>query len=204
MKSGITAIVGIIGFVFSLSLFAEGDPVAGREKAFTCTGCHAAPGMRNVYPSYRVPKIAGQNAEYLIEAMRAYREELRTHATMHAQIAQFADQDIENIAVYFSQINVKPATSVISAFKGDPLAGKSKATLCITCHGEGNTTQSPATPILSGQYEDYIIHSLKSYQSGERENAIMASTVATLNDEDIQDIAAYYAIMESRIYTPAE
>ncbi len=204
MKSGITAIVGIIGFIFSLSLFAEGDPAAGREKAFTCTGCHAAPGMRNVYPSYRVPKIAGQNTEYLIEAMRAYREGLRTHATMHAQTAQFTDQDIENIAAYFSQSDVEPATSVISAFKGNPSAGKSKATLCIVCHGEGSTTQSSATPILSGQYEDYIIHSLKSYQSGERENAIMAPTVATLNDEDIQDIAAYYAAMESKIFTPAE
>ena len=90
-------------FMFgSLSALAEGDADAGRQKAETCLGCHAAPNIENVYPMYRVPKVAGQHAEYLAAALKAYRDGQRPHKTMQANAANLSDQDIEDIAAYFA------------------------------------------------------------------------------------------------------
>ncbi len=105
IKSGILAFAIVIAFVLPAQAQAEGDAAAGRDKSFTCSGCHAVAGMRNAYPGYTVPKIAGQNYDYLLAALKAYREGSREHATMHAQSAQFSDQDIEDIATYFSTLS---------------------------------------------------------------------------------------------------
>ncbi len=80
----------------------QADVAAGRDKSFTCTGCHSSPGYRNAYPGYNVPKIGGQKADYIESALKAYRDSTRQHSTMHAQIAQMSDEDIADIAEYFS------------------------------------------------------------------------------------------------------
>src|SRR5210317_1559927 len=84
------------------SAFAAGDIQAGKIKAYTCTGCHGIPGYNNVYPTYKVPKIAGQNYEYLIAALKAYRAGERHHSTMELQAASLSDTDIEDISAYFA------------------------------------------------------------------------------------------------------
>ena len=84
---------------------AEGDPVAGRKKSETCLGCHAAPNFENTYPMYRVPKVGGQHPEYLTAALKAYRDGLRSHKTMQANASNLSDQDIADIAAYFSSVN---------------------------------------------------------------------------------------------------
>jgi cytochrome c553 len=83
---------------------AEGDPEAGRVKSYTCTGCHGIPGYNNVYPTYKVPKIGGQNQPYLVVALKAYRSGERTHSTMNLQAQSLSDQDIEDIAAYFASL----------------------------------------------------------------------------------------------------
>ena len=204
VKSGLSFIVGALCLLASLNLSAQGDVNAGREKSFTCTGCHSAPGMRNVYPAYKVPKIGGQNADYLKQALRAYRDGARTHHTMHAQTAQFTDEDIDNVAAYFSQLPAESSRSAMLSFKGNASAGKEKATVCLVCHGEGNKTQNTITPIISGQYEDYILHALRSYKSGDRSDPVMGATINAFSDADFKDLAAYYAALESSIFTPSE
>lgn len=92
----------------------------------------------------------------------------------------------------------------IQASAGDAVAGKEKAALCLTCHGEGDKVQGVGTPIISGQYKDYLIHAMKSYRSGERNNPIMAGFSANLSDKDIEDIAEFYSRMESKLFTPVE
>ena len=98
------------GGVAALGLFAaapgataEGDAEAGQWKALTCMGCHGIEGYANVYPTYRVPKIGGQHAVYLVEALKAYRAGMRAHKTMRAQAASLSDQDIEDLAAWFSK-----------------------------------------------------------------------------------------------------
>jgi len=81
---------------------AAGSPEAGRLKANTCMGCHGIPGYTNVYPTYRVPKLGGQSAEYLAIALKAYRTGERPHKTMQAQTANLTDQDIEDIAAFLA------------------------------------------------------------------------------------------------------
>lgn len=86
---------------------AEGDAKAGQVKALPCMGCHAIPGYSNVYPTYHVPKVGGQHAQYLVAALKAYRDGQRSHPTMTAQAATLSDQDIEDIAAFFA--TQKPA-----------------------------------------------------------------------------------------------
>jgi len=81
---------------------AAGDIEAGEIKANTCTGCHGIPGYNNVYPTYKVPKIGGQNYEYLILALKSYRADERDHPTMSLQAQSLSDQDIEDISAYFA------------------------------------------------------------------------------------------------------
>lgn len=82
--------------------FAAGNPEDGELKAYTCTGCHGIPGYSNIYPTYKVPKVGGQNYEYLVAALKAYRNGERNHPTMELQAESMSDADIEDVAAYFS------------------------------------------------------------------------------------------------------
>ncbi len=90
---------GLLGTT-TMPVSAEGDPVAGRQAAETCMGCHAIEGYFNVYPSYHVPRIAGQSAGYIAAALKAYRDGGRQHGTMHANAANLTDEAIANIAAF--------------------------------------------------------------------------------------------------------
>jgi len=81
----------------------EADPVRGEQIAATCMGCHAVQGSRNAYPSYRVPRIGGQNAQYMVDALKAYQAGTRNHPTMRAQAANLTEQDMRDISAYFSE-----------------------------------------------------------------------------------------------------
>ena len=83
---------------------ADGDIEAGKLKAYTCTGCHGIPGYNNTYPTYHVPRLGGQHADYIVIALKAYRDGLRDHSTMTAQAASLSDQDIADIAAYFGSL----------------------------------------------------------------------------------------------------
>jgi len=85
------------------------------------------------------------------------------------------------------------AASAASA--GNPELGKAKSGTCVACHGEDGRGTAPNFPVLAGQYADYLELALKQYRSGERDNALMAPMAAGLSDDDIADLAAYYAAM---------
>jgi cytochrome c553 len=83
---------------------AAGDAKAGRVKSEACLGCHGIPSYHNTYPSYHVPKLSGQHAEYLVAALKAYRDGQRTHATMNAQVAAMSEQDMADIAAFWQSL----------------------------------------------------------------------------------------------------
>ncbi|MBW4048722.1 MAG: cytochrome c [Proteobacteria bacterium] len=89
------------------SVHAEGDKAAGRKLVYTCAGCHGVPGYSNAYPQYPVPKIAGQNEQYIINALHGYQAGDRKHPTMDAQAQSLSDTDIQNIAAYLSSLAAK-------------------------------------------------------------------------------------------------
>lgn len=83
--------------------FSDADIQAGERLANTCLGCHAVEGLRNAYPSYRVPKIGGQTAQFLFDSLKAYRDGTRSHRTMQAQARHLSEQEMRDIAAFFAQ-----------------------------------------------------------------------------------------------------
>jgi cytochrome c553 len=82
---------------------AVGNPEAAKAKVSMCIGCHGIPGYHASFPEvYSVPMIAGQNAQYLQAALRAYAAGERTHPTMDAVAKSLSDQDIADLAAYYS------------------------------------------------------------------------------------------------------
>jgi cytochrome c553 len=82
----------------------QGDAAQGKQLAYTCTGCHGIDQYKNAYPSYRVPKIGGQNEQYLRNALTSYAKGERNHPTMKAQAQSFSPKDIADIAAYLSSL----------------------------------------------------------------------------------------------------
>ncbi len=81
---------------------AAGDAAAGKTKAFTCMGCHGIPDYNNVYPTFHVPKLGGQHAEYIVAALQEYAKGQRKHGTMQAQASTLSEQDMQDIAAFFA------------------------------------------------------------------------------------------------------
>lgn len=90
---------------FAAPALANGDAAKGKVLAYTCTGCHGITGYKNIYPHYSVPKIGGQNYQYLVAALTAYQNGDRQHPTMQAQAQSFTADDIANIAAYLSSVD---------------------------------------------------------------------------------------------------
>jgi len=86
------------------ALSLKGDPAKGHTLTYTCQGCHGITGYKNAYPSYHVPRIGGQSAQYLASALTEYRDGKRKHPTMQAQAQSFSPQDIADIAAYLSTV----------------------------------------------------------------------------------------------------
>ena len=102
-------ILGFVGLWFYLGCsfaIAAGDIEAGANKVSMCVGCHGIPNYKTAFPkTYRVPRIAGQKVEYLVSALKAYREGQRSHPSMKAVAGSMTDQDIADIAAYYSSLN---------------------------------------------------------------------------------------------------
>ena len=97
--------------------------------------------------------------------------------------------------------SVLPQTSLAI---GDSVEGRKKAQACLTCHRKGNAVLGENTPIISGQYQDYLINALRDYRSGWRQHPVMNDLAATLSDQDIEDISAYYSGLKSRLSDPTQ
>jgi len=78
---------------------------------------------------------------------------------------------------------------------GDSAAGEGKAATCAGCHGADGKAISPEYPNLAGQHASYIAKQLTDYRDGNRANALMSPMAASLSDQDILDLAAYFADM---------
>lgn len=81
----------------------------------------------------------------------------------------------------------------------DIAAGKEKSATCAGCHGVDGNSPSPAFPKLAGQHADYVAKQLKDFQSGARQDPTMVAMVAALTDDDINNLAAFYAGQEVKV-----
>ena len=101
-----------------------------------------------------------------------------------------------NSSIQILLISLLVSMPGIALAKGNPAAGQEKAATCEACHGKDGNSIDPNYPNLEGQHYSYLVKALSDYRSGNRTNAIMASFAANLSNQDIEDLAAWYASQE--------
>ncbi|MGA8706660.1 MAG: cytochrome c [Steroidobacteraceae bacterium] len=188
------ALLATCALGFYTPAHGAGDPARGKELSYTCLGCHGIPDYKNVYPTYSVPELGGQHADYIVAALKEYKGGQRSHATMHQQAASLSDQDMQDIAAYFGSDTLKPTAAAVGE-------APAKVALCGSCHGKNGVGITGDYPDLAGQHADYLTRALQEYKHGDRKNAIMPNFANPLTDEDIREIAEYYSKQNPPLHT---
>ncbi len=169
----------------SLQAFAEKTP---EELSSTCLGCHGVVSYNNIYPTYKVPKLGNQHKDYIVSALKAYRSGERLHPTMRAHAVNLSDVEISKIADYFSSFKLSE-----QKIQSSDIKMIDEANSCVGCHGADGNSMIPSFPKIAGQYEDYLYQALKSYQNGQRTNAIMSGIASTLNEKQMKKLSKYFS-----------
>ena len=177
--------------ILAQTAIADGDIAAGKELGYTCLGCHGIEGYRNAYPSYRVPKLGGQKAAYLVTALNGYRDGTRAHPTMVVQASSLSDQEIEDVAAYLASIGGETVSS--GGSESQPFE---KAQTCTACHGNNGVSVNAIWPTLAGQHEDYLLQAMNSYRDGSRTEPVMGAQAAMIEEKDVALLAKYFASLE--------
>jgi cytochrome c553 len=185
-----------------LPIALEGNAERGEVIGETCKGCHGIPGYFNASPAYHVPKLGGQNADYLEVALQGYRRGTRGHATMQAQASSLSDQDIADVAAFFSTIEGEAETGRTTASAAVIDAGRTKAATCVACHGPEGVAAAPQWPNLAGQHETYLTEALGQYKSGSRVDLVMNPLMGPLDEDSIEELAAFFASQPHLHNTP--
>ncbi len=175
---------------------ASGNVNTGKKIATQqCAGCHGIDG-NSINPT--MPSLTGQNQEYLVKAIKAYRDGKRKNALMRTAAKNLKDSSIQNLSAYFAAQQPKKVVGTDSdsgAF--DPIGDGAKiAASCNGCHGDNGNSTNKGIPSLSRLHPTYLNAAIKAYQDGTRKHETMKSLVALLSDMDIEKVSFYYAIQE--------
>lgn len=201
------ALAGTLGAATAADI--KGDAQAGAQKNAMCIGCHGIPGYHASFPRvYKVPMISGQKADYIAAALTAYRKGDRRHPSMRGIAGSLSDQDIADLAAYYSQHGHDAATTP-PADAALPAALQDKLAACVACHGANfSTPTTPGAPRLAGQHADYLAVAMRNYQAPGavvgNNNAIMAPMVKDLSLGDIRAIADYLSGLPGELHTIPE
>lgn len=107
----VSATLAITASAAEVQAPAAGNAEAGRHKTSMCVGCHNIPGYKTAFPVvYSVPKLDGQHAAYIVSALRAYKSGERRHPSMRAVAASLSDQDMADLAAFYSGAPQKSAS----------------------------------------------------------------------------------------------
>ncbi|MBT8441293.1 MAG: cytochrome c, partial [Gammaproteobacteria bacterium] len=95
-------------------------------------------------------------------------------------------------------------TPIAASAAGDPVRGKQLAVQCFACHGVDGNSPSPVNPRIGGQHEEYLLLALKAYADGERPNSLMSGAVLDKSEQDLMDMAAYFASQSPAASAPGD
>ena len=176
---------------------AAGSKQAGQAKSVPCVACHGVDG-NSANPEW--PTIAGQHEAYLVRSLKAFRDGGRQNALMTPMAAGLADEDIADLAAWFSSQTARGGETEPSKLKlGQKVyrAGdmKEETMACAGCHGPaGRGNPLASYPAIQGQHATYVAAQLRAYRSGARTsdaNQMMRSVAARLSDAEIDAVASY-------------
>jgi len=187
----------VLAFLAAGAAFAEGSAEAGQSKSATCVACHGVDG-NSVNPEW--PTIAGQHGSYIVKQLKAFKAGARQNGLMSPMAQPLSDQDIEDLAAYFSSQTARGGEADKSKVgAGQKLYRGGNATTavaaCIACHGpNGRGNVAAGYPSIRGQHAKYVEMQLAAYKSGQRgtdPNKMMRDVASRLSTEEIAAVAAY-------------
>lgn len=199
MKRLLLATAATLGIFSSAQagVFVNGDVDAGKTKSAACAACHGVDG-NSLVPAN--PKLAGQNAKYLVAQLQYFKSGERDNAIMKGMAAGLSDQDMADIAVYFETQKPKiGAADETLVHRGEQIyrGGDKDASIpaCIGCHGpQGEGNPGSNFPSLAGQHTDYVRGQLYAYRKEQRVNPkadIMMGVTRYMSDKDIDAVSSY-------------
>jgi len=198
MSAKLAALLPLLAAVgLSTTCLAAGTKEAGQTKSTACIACHGLDG-NSANPEW--PSIAGQNNAYLVRQLKAFRDGQRQNPLMTPMATPLSDQDIDDLAAYFSAQTVHggeadPAQLELGqrVYRSGNLKGQ--VTSCAGCHGPAGHGNAPAGyASLHGQHATYVAAQLRAYKSGERAtdpNQMMRNVAALLSDQEMDAVASY-------------
>jgi cytochrome c553 len=161
----------------------------GAAATEACGVCHGADGNSEIPGT---PSLAGQQPLYFVAAVRAYLSGVRNFSTMEHSLRGLSNIDVQNMALYYAS---QTPTKRGAPAAGDPKVGEPLSAQCGGCHGAHGVSHDAATPSLAGQDALYLVIATKAYRDDTRQHDVM---LADSSDQEIENIAAFYAVQESR------
>ncbi len=212
-KIRLSVSIVVLAWAMALSANAQefkGDAKAGEKKVALCIGCHGIEGYQASFPEvYKVPKIAGQGAGYIVSALTAYKKTDRKHPTMRGIAVGLSDQDIADVAAYYEGLGkLAGATAPGKAADGNAHAVELvKKGACVSCHGESfSKPVNSSYPKIAGQHADYLFVALKAYKSEGnstwgRGNPIMGGVAKQFSYAELKELASYVSSLPGELKT---
>ncbi len=205
ITGGLGLLLGV-GLAAGQAVALEGDAERGQAAAGTCVACHQADGSgMNVPGGESWPRLAGMDADYIAKQLHDFQEGRRQSASMLPFANMLDDQQIVDVAAYYSEMPVTEAQGgddVDDALlaRGEQLAlrGDWDAYIvsCMSCHGPRNEGAGSDFPGISSQHAGYIESQLRAWQADERRNDpqnLMGAVAKRMSDEDIRAVSAWLA-----------
>lgn len=204
--------------LFCLLCLAAGLPVSAaaaqekvevdggmRSRVLACTACHGLEGRATPLGYY--PRIAGKPAGYLYQQLLHFRDGRRSYPQMAYLLEHLTDAYLQEMAVYFSQLDVPyaapPALQLPEATleKGRRLVERGDAArgipACVQCHGAALTGVAPSVPGLLGLPRDYLNSQLGAWKTGQRRAAApdcMARIAQSMTPDDVSAVSGWLAV----------
>lgn len=192
----------IAAALLALAAAAAAGSVAGQqvrpveEILMVCGGCHNPdPGTLPASEAQRIPRLGGQQPQYLRVALEAYRTRQRDHFYMRGMAAGLRGAELDAAVRYLSGSDAGPATAGVAAGPAPQAALR-----CIACHG--STAQppvTPQTPRLAGQHAPYLEAAFMAYAVNARRHEVMSSQARSANgtpalsEEELRQVASWFS-----------
>ena len=187
MKRAVILCLG--GLMLAGTPVLAADPANGRKIANMCRTCHGIDGMAQIPIA---PHIGGEPKEYLETQMLAYKTGAREHEIMSIVAGGLSEDQIADVAAWYASHS---ATATLP--EGVIAADAPEA--CVSCHGADGISVVEDAPNLAAEVNIYIDTQLKAFRSGSREHEVMNIIASELSDENIRELADWYAAVELKI-----